>query len=59
MNYEKIRLSAKDAIAYITQANPEKINALSGQMIREIIDAMTTVAETAHTRHVGLKRAGL
>ena len=58
MNYEKIRFSVKDAIACLTLANPEKINALSGQMIREIIDALTAVAEDESVKVVIIRAEG-
>ncbi|MGM0452352.1 MAG: enoyl-CoA hydratase [Thermodesulfobacteriota bacterium] len=58
MNYEKIRFSVKDAIACLTMANPEKINALSGQMIREIIHALTAAAEDESVKVVILRAEG-
>jgi len=44
MAYEEIKYSSKGPVGYLTLNNPEKINALSKLMIKEIIHALGEVA---------------
>lgn len=58
MNYEKIRFDVKDAVAFLTLANPEKINALSGQMIQEVIHALGQVSADESVKVVIIRAEG-
>ena len=44
MTYEEIKFTAEGPIAILTLNNPKKINALSKQMIQEVIDALDRVS---------------
>lgn len=58
MTYEEILFSAEGPIAYLTLNNPDKINALSKKMIKELIHALTTVSLDESIKVVILKAAG-
>ena len=45
MAYEEILYATKGPIGILTLNKPKKINALSRQMIAEIMDVLTTVSE--------------
>ena len=44
MTYEEIKFTTEGPIGILTLNNPKKINALSKQMIREVIDALNRVS---------------
>ena len=41
MAYEKVAYEVADGVATVTLNDPEKRNMLSGQMLGELVDAMT------------------
>ena len=58
MTYESIAFSTSGPIAYLTLNKPEKINALSQQMIAEMIHALSAVAEDASVKVIVVRAAG-
>jgi enoyl-CoA hydratase/carnithine racemase len=58
MDYKEITFHQKDAVGTLTLNNPEKINALSIQMIKEIIDLLTRISTDDTLKVVILKAAG-
>jgi enoyl-CoA hydratase/carnithine racemase len=58
MEYKEILFSTEGEIAFITLNRPEKINALSKQMIGEIIDALSGVSADESVKVVIIKAAG-
>jgi len=58
MKYEEILFSTEGEIAFLTLNKPEKINALSRRMIREMIHALTAVSSDESVKVVILKAAG-
>ena len=45
MEYEQILFDTKDQVATITLNRPEKLNAFTGKMLQEFIDALRRVEE--------------
>ena len=58
MSYESITFSTTGPIAYLTLNKPEKINALSRQMIAEMIDALSAVADDESVKVIIVRAAG-
>lgn len=58
MDYQEIRFEQKNAVAFITLNNPKKINALSKNMIQELIHALTVVSTDEAVKVVILRAAG-
>jgi enoyl-CoA hydratase/carnithine racemase len=58
MAYEQILYSTKGPIGTLILNNPKKINALSRQMIAEIIEVLNTVAEDEAIRVLIIRAAG-
>lgn len=58
MDYQETIFSTKGSVAYLTLNNPEKINALSVRMIREIMDILTQVSADESINVLVLKAAG-
>ena len=58
MEYKEILFSTEGETAFITLNRPEKINALSKQMIGEIIDALSGVSADESVKVVIIKAAG-
>jgi enoyl-CoA hydratase/carnithine racemase len=58
MAYEKILYSTKGPVGILTLNNPKKINALSIQMIAEIIDQLSKVAEDEAIKVLIIRAAG-
>jgi enoyl-CoA hydratase/carnithine racemase len=54
MNYEKIRVEVSDGVATITLDDPETRNALSDQLLTELLDALRAVKENDDARVVVL-----
>jgi enoyl-CoA hydratase len=54
MNYEKIRLEVADGVATITLDDPETRNALSDQLLQELLDALRAVKGDENARVVVL-----
>jgi enoyl-CoA hydratase/carnithine racemase len=54
MNYEKIRVEVGDGVATITLDDPETRNALSDQLLTELLDALRAVKENDDARVVVL-----
>jgi enoyl-CoA hydratase/carnithine racemase len=54
MNYEKIRVEVGDGVATITLDDPETRNALSDQLLTELLDALRAVKEDDDARVVVL-----
>jgi enoyl-CoA hydratase len=54
MNYEKIRLEVADGVATITLDDPETRNALSDQLLQELLDALRAVKRDENARVVVL-----
>ena len=54
MNYEKIRLEVADGVATITLDDPETRNALSDQLLTELLDALRAVKDDDDARVVVL-----
>ena len=52
--YEKIRLEVADGVATITLDDPETRNALSDQLLTELLDALRAVKEDDNARVVVL-----
>lgn len=58
MNYEETLLTTEGPIAYLTLNRPEKINAMSKRMIREMADALTNVAMDESVKVVVVRASG-
>lgn len=58
MSYTEIEFSTQPPLAFLTLNNPQKINALSRNMIREITAALTVLAEDESVRVLILRAAG-
>jgi len=58
MEYKEILFSTEGEIAFLTLNRPEKINALSKQMIGEIIDALSGVSTDESVKVIIIKAAG-
>jgi len=58
MAYEEILYTTKGTIGILTLNNPKKINALSKQMISEIIDVLNGVSEDESIKVVIIRAAG-
>jgi enoyl-CoA hydratase/carnithine racemase len=58
MPYEEIRFATDGEIAFLTLNNPQKINALSERMIREMIDVLTQVASDESIKVLIINAAG-
>ena len=58
MPYEEILYSAKGPVGYLTLNNPKKINALSKNMIGEIIHALDDIAEDESIKVLVVRGAG-
>ncbi|MEA3436215.1 MAG: enoyl-CoA hydratase-related protein, partial [Thermodesulfobacteriota bacterium] len=58
MEYKEILFSTEGEIAFLTLNRPEKINALSKQMIGEIIHALSAVSTDESVKVIILKAAG-
>ncbi len=57
-NYSQILYEAKDTVASITLNRPEKRNALSDQLVRELLDAFATADNDSNIKVVVLHGAG-
>ena len=58
MDYEQLLYEVKDGVATVTLNRPEQRNALSGQMLGELVDAMSRVRDDDDVRAVVLTGAG-
>jgi len=58
MPYQEIRFATDGELAFLTLNNPQKINALSEQMIREMIDVLTQVASDESIKVLIINAAG-
>jgi enoyl-CoA hydratase/carnithine racemase len=58
MAYKEIRYTTKGPIGILTLNNPKKINALSQQMIAEIIDVLSSVGDDESIKVVIIRAAG-
>ena len=58
MNYEEILFSQNRSVGYLTLNNPSKINALSRQMIQEIIHLLTEISQDESVKVIVIKAAG-
>ena len=58
MAYDEIIYSTKGPVGYLTLNNPEKINALSKNMIGEIIHALDAIAEDESIKVLVIRGAG-
>lgn len=58
MNYEEILFSRNQSVGYLTLNNPSKINALSRQMIQEIIHLLTQISQDESVKVIVIKAAG-
>jgi 3-hydroxypropionyl-coenzyme A dehydratase len=58
MDYEVVKYGVADGVATVTLNNPEKRNALSGQMLGELLAAMKRAREDEKARAVVLTGAG-
>lgn len=56
--YENITFEIKNSIAYVTVNRPTKLNALNRQVMRELDDAFTKIAEDSEIRAVILTGSG-
>jgi enoyl-CoA hydratase len=56
--YEKLLYEVTDEVATVTLNDPEKRNMLTGQMLAELVDAMTTARDSEEVRAVVLTGAG-
>lgn len=57
-SYEKVAYEVADGVATVTLNDPEKRNMLSGQMLAELVDAMTRARRSEEVRAVVLTGAG-
>ncbi len=58
MAHEQLLYDSKGPLGILTLNNPKKINALSRQMIGEIMDALTAVAEDESIKVIIIRAAG-
>lgn len=58
MSYDTIRYAAEDGIATLTLARPERLNAVNGVMIRELLDALDRVDADDDVRALIVTGAG-
>ncbi len=58
MDYREISFTSKGSVGYLTLNNAGKVNALSVQMIKEIISLLTEVADNESIKVIVLKAAG-
>ncbi|MFC1858138.1 enoyl-CoA hydratase [Thermodesulfobacteriota bacterium] len=58
MTYEEILFAAKGSVGILTLNNPQKVNALSRQMIREIMAALTAASLDESIKVIIIKAAG-
>ena len=58
MEYEQLLYEVSDGVATVTLNRPEQRNALSGQMLGELVDAMKRVRDSDDVRAVVLTGAG-
>ena len=58
MDYQEISFSSKGPVGYLTLDNAGKVNALSVQMIKEIILLLTEIADDETLKVIVLKAAG-
>ena len=58
MDYQEILCEIEDAVCTVTLNNPSKINALSKNMVVELIHAFTAVSEDETVKVIILKAAG-
>jgi enoyl-CoA hydratase len=58
MDYEQLLFEVSDGVATVTLNRPEQRNALSGQMLAELVDAMERVRDSESIRAVVLTGAG-
>ncbi|MBN2810034.1 MAG: enoyl-CoA hydratase [Deltaproteobacteria bacterium] len=58
MNYQEISFTRKGPVGYLTLNNAEKVNALSVQMIKEIIALLNEIAGDDSLKVIVLKAAG-
>ena len=58
MSYEQILYDVSESVATVTLNRPEQRNALSGQMLEELVDAMSTARQDDEVRAVVLTGAG-
>lgn len=58
MTYETIELAVEDGIATLTLSRPDKMNALTAQMVREIVDACDVIDADDSVRAVIFTGAG-
>jgi len=58
LSYEQILYDVSESVATVTLNRPEQRNALSGQMLEELVDAMSTARQDDEVRAVVLTGAG-
>jgi len=58
MEYSEIRFQTKGEIGFLTLNNPQKVNALSKQMIREITDVLNDIAADESIKVIIINAAG-
>ena len=58
MDYQEISFASKGPVGYLTLNNAGKVNALSVQMIKEIISLLTEIADDEALKVIVLKAAG-
>ncbi len=58
MAYEEVLYTTKGPVGILTLNNPDKINALSRQMIAEIMDVLTAVSEDESVKVIIIRAAG-
>ena len=58
MPYKEILYSSKRPVGYLTLKNPKKINALSKDMISEIIHAFNQITEDESIKVLVIRSAG-
>ncbi len=58
MAYEQLLYEVKDGVATVTLNRPEQRNALSGELLTELVDAVKRVREDAEVRAMVLTGAG-
>lgn len=58
MSFETIKLEVKDSIAYLTIDQPKSLNALSSQVLKELSEVATEIAESEDAKIVIITGAG-